>query len=341
MSAWGQRPTLEMVAQHAGVGRGTVSRVINGSDQVSEATREAVRRAVEELGYVPNHAARTLVTRRTDTVALVVSEPEDRVFTEPFFARIVRGVSAELRRRGMQLVLAMAGGFEEHEQMATYLTSQHVDGVMLLSEHRDRTLAERLSEAGVPCVHGGRPLRTERDTPTHYVDIDNVGGSRSATEYLLRSGRQRIATIAGPPDMVAGLERRKGYLEALHASGHPVDENLVVAGDFSHHSGVNAMRELLLHAPDIDAVFAASDLMAIGALRALRDAGRSVPDDIAVVGFDDSPGSEHADPPLTTVHQPAERMGGEMARVLAASITSQGETASVVLDTHLVVRESA
>ncbi|QVQ55155.1 LacI family DNA-binding transcriptional regulator [Spiractinospora alimapuensis] len=330
-----------MVAQHAGVGRGTVSRVINGSDQVSQATREAVRRAIEELGYVPNHAARTLVTRRTDTVALVVSEPEDRVFTEPFFARIVRGASAELRQRGLQLVLAMAGGPEEHEQMATYLTSQHVDGVMLLSEHRDRTLAARLSEAGVPCVHGGRPLGTERDTPTRYVDIDNVGGSRAATEYLLRSGRQRIASIAGPPDMVAGLERREGYRDALRAADRAVDENLIVAGDFSHRSGADAMVDLLRRAPDIDAVFAASDLMAIGALRALRDAGRSVPGDVAVVGFDDSPGSEHADPPLTTVHQPAERMGVEMARVLAASLTNPRENASVVLDTHLVLRDSA
>lgn len=337
----GQRPTLEMVAERAGVGRGTVSRVINGSEQVSPATREAVLQAVEELGYVPNHAARALVTRRTSTVALVVSEPDDRVFAEPFFARIVRGVSATLRQRGLQFLLATAGSEEEHAQMAKYLTSQHVDGVMLISEHQDDTLPARLAAAGVYCVHGGRPLAVEGQ-PVSYVDIDNVGGAAAATEYLLRSGRQRIAAITGPGDMIAGVERRHGYEKALKEAGRPIAEELIVAGDFSFDSGVRAMRELQQVEPEVDAVFAASDLMAVGALRVLRESGLSVPGDVSVIGFDDSPGSEHSDPPLTTVHQPAERMGEEMARVLADGISSgTGDPVSVVLDTHLVIRESA
>lgn len=335
-----QRPTLEMVAQRAGVGRGTVSRVINGSQQVSPATREAVMRAVAELGYVPNHAARTLVTRRTDTVALVVSEPDDRMFAEPFFARIVRGASAALRELGLQLLLATAGEPKEHAQLADYLTSHHVDGVMLLSEHRDDTLPTRLAAAGVHCVHGGRPLNAGEGHLL--VDIDNFGGAREATHYLLQRGRHRVATIAGPGDMTAGVERLRGYTAALAEAGQPVAPDQVVRGDFSYPSGVTATRRLLQSAPDIDAVFAASDLMAMGALQVLRESGRRVPEDVAVVGFDDQPGSELAEPPLTTVFQPAERMGEEMARRLAALIASEEPAPdSVVLQTRLVRRESA
>jgi DNA-binding LacI/PurR family transcriptional regulator len=341
MASGGHRPTLEMVAQAAGVGRGTVSRVINGSDQVSPSTREAVLRAVRELGYVPNHAARTLVTRRTDTVALVVSEPDERVFAEPFFARIVRGASVTLRRRGLQLLLATAGSPEEHAQLADYLTGHHVDGVMLASEHRDDPLPAQLAAAGVRYVHGGRPLSAEGG-PVCFVDIDNVGGGRQATDHLLAQGRRRIATITGPADMVPGVERRQGYEVSLREAGQRLRQELVAEGDFSFASGMDAMARILRVAPDVDAVFAASDLMAMGAMRILRESGRRVPDDVAVVGFDDSPGASHSEPPLTTVHQPAERMGEEMARLLADRIVVEDPgSESVILDTRLVVRESA
>ncbi|MBA0127059.1 LacI family DNA-binding transcriptional regulator [Haloechinothrix sp. YIM 98757] len=341
MNARHQRPTLEQVAERAGVGRGTVSRVINGSQQVSPAARESVLRAVEELGYVPNHAARTLVTRRTDTVALVISEPDERVFAEPFFSRVVRGASATLRQQGLQLLLSTAGSREEHARMAEYLTSHHVDGVMLISEHRDDTLPTQLDAAGVRYVHGGRPLGTG-DEPVSYVDIDNIGGARAATRYLLGAGRRRVATITGPQDMMAGLDRRRGYEDALREAGGAPSPELTVPGDFSYDSGVRAMRQLTDTDPGIDAVFAASDLMALGAMRVLRESGKRVPEDVAVIGYDDSPASEHSEPPLTTVHQPAERMGAEMARVLADGIASGSqEPVSIVLDTHLVVRASA
>jgi DNA-binding LacI/PurR family transcriptional regulator len=325
------------------VGRGTVSRVINGSPQVSPGVRAAVERAIAELGYVPNRAARSLVTRRTDSIALVVSESGDRVFTEPFFAGIVRGVSSALLDTPMQLWLAMAQSGPERARLERHLTSQHVDGVLLLSLHGDDPLPGLIQQRGLPVVFGGRPadMLDAAARPGHFVDVDNVGGARRATEYLITAGRRRVATITGPQDMGAGLARLRGYQAASAAGGRPTNGDLIAYGDFSEWSGEAAMRRLLDLTPDLDAVFAASDLMAFGALRALRGAGRRVPDDVAVVGFDDAPIARQASPPLTTVHQPVEEMGRQMARLLVALIGGNVPESAVVLDTHLVRRESA
>ncbi|MFI6318466.1 LacI family DNA-binding transcriptional regulator [Nonomuraea sp. NPDC050556] len=330
------RPTLEAVAALAGVGRGTVSRVINGSPNVSTKARDAVQQAIAELGYVPNRAARTLVTRRTDTVALVVSESELRVFDEPYFAGTIRGIGSALAETGLQLILAMAQSPEEHERLEHYLTGQHVDGVLMLSLHGADPLPGRLEAMGVPTVLGGRPVGLD---PFSYVDMDNRAGARQAVKYLLGKGRRGIATIAGPQDMGVGVDRLAGYRDALLASGLP---ELVAYGDFSEESGASAMRELLEAHPDLDAVFAASDLMAVGAMRTLRDKGRSIPGDVAVVGFEDSKVALHTNPPLTTVHQPTEAMGRQMAQLLVARINGEElRQPVVILDTYLVPRESA
>ncbi|MDX6743373.1 LacI family DNA-binding transcriptional regulator [Actinocorallia sp. A-T 12471] len=328
-----QRPTLEAVAARAGVGRGTVSRVINGSPKVSPQAREAVRKAIEELGYVPNPAARTLVTRRTDTVALVVSESEERIWGEPFFAGIIRGISAGLAETEFQLLLAMAQSEADHERLTRYLTGQHVDGALLLSLHGDDPLPRHLEEGGLPTVRAGT---TPGETPVAYVDADNRGGARLAVEHLLDRGRSRIVTIAGPQDMGVGVDRLEGYREVLGAPGD------VAFGDFSEESGAAAMRDLLARVPDLDAVYAASDPMAIGAMRELRLAGRSVPGDVAVVGFDDSASARLTVPPLTSVHQPVEEMGRAMAELLVARIQGREiSSPAVILDTYLVVRESS
>ncbi len=332
----GGRPTLEAVAARAGVGRGTVSRVINGSPKVSPEAREAVQQAIAELGYVPNRAARTLVTRRTDTVALFVSESEERVFGEPYFAGIIRGISAGLASTGLQLLLAIAQSADDHERFEHYLTGQHVDGVFLISLHGGDPLPRHLEESGVPTVLGGAPVG---DDPVSCVDADNRGGARNAVEHLIGLGRRRIATITGPQDMRVGVDRLSGYTDALSAAGLG---ELVADGDFSEESGARAMRELLDRDASLDAVFAASDPMAIGAMRVLKEHGRRIPGDVAVVGFDDSPTARHTDPPLTSVHQPLEAMGREMARLLVARIRGEPmERFMVILDTHLVARESS
>ncbi|WCN83046.1 LacI family DNA-binding transcriptional regulator [Micromonospora sp. LH3U1] len=338
------RPTLDAVAARAGVGRGTVSRVVNGSPQVSPEARAAVQQAIAELGYVPNRAARALVTQRTDSVALVVSESGERVFTEPFFASIVRGISSGLLETPMQLWLAMAQSAVERERVEHHLTNQHVDGVLLLSLHDSDPLPTLLEERGLPAVLGGRPARMLQPgaQPAWFVDVDNVGGARQAVEYLARQGRRRIATIAGPQDMGAGLARLTGYTEAVKATGAGVNPDLIAYGDFSESSGVACMRRLLDACPDLDAVFVASDLMAFGALRTLREAGRRVPEDVAVIGFDDATIARQAEPPLTTVFQPVEEMGRQMARLLVARIRGEDLPAPhILLDTQLVHRASA
>lgn len=330
------RPTLEAVAARAGVGRGTVSRVVNGSPKVSPEAREAVQRAIDELGYVPNRAARALVTRRTDTVALFVSESEERVFGEPYFAGIIRGISAGLSDTGLQLLLAIAQSADDHARFERYLTGQHVDGVLMVSLHGDDPLPRHLEQRGVPTVLGGAPVGFD---PVNCVDADNHGGARQAVEHLAGLGRRRIATITGPQDMRVGVDRLGGYREALAAAGLP---ELVATGDFSEESGERGMRELLAREPALDAVFTASDPMAVGAMRVLKEHDRRIPGDVALVGFDDSSYARHTDPPLTSVHQPLEAMGREMARLLVARIRGEAVRDSmVVLDTHLVPRASS
>jgi DNA-binding LacI/PurR family transcriptional regulator len=338
------RPTLDQVAARAGVGRGTVSRVVNGSPQVSATAKAAVELAIDELGYVPNRAARALVTQRTDSVALVVSESEERVFGEPFFAGIIRGINSVLLETPLQLWLAMAQSKEERERVEYHLTPQHVDGVLLLSLHGDDPLPTLLAQRGLPVVVCGQPgghVKIVGDQMS-CVDADNVGGAQAAVAHLLARGARRVAAIAGPQDMGVGVDRLTGFRRAMQVAGLPVDESLVGYGDFSEASGASAMRTLLDRHPDLDAVFAASDLMAAGAMRVLREYGRRVPHDVSVVGFEDSVLAGQTEPALTTVHQPVEAMGREMARLLVAHIRGDEIPAHlVVLDTHLVIRDSA
>ncbi|MEV8504733.1 LacI family DNA-binding transcriptional regulator [Actinoplanes sp. NPDC051475] len=326
------RPTLDQVASLAGVGRGTVSRVVNGSAQVSPQAKAAVETAIAELGYVPNRAARTLVTQRTDSIALVIFESGERFFGEPFFGRIVQAISSGLVERGLQMVLMIAQAPHERQRLEGYLTRQHVDGVLLLSLHGTDTLPAQLEERGVATVRAGRATNPE---PGCYVDADNRGGAREAVAYLRRQGRRRIATITGPLDMAAGIARLDGFRDVV-ASGP------VAQGDFSEESGAAAMAWLLDHHPDIDAVFAASDMMAAGAMRVIRERGLRVPDDVAMIGFDDSVIARHTDPPLTSVHQPIEEMGREMVRLLLAKLDGPDPgDCETVLTTRLVVRRSA
>ncbi|MFN8193202.1 MAG: LacI family DNA-binding transcriptional regulator [Nocardioidaceae bacterium] len=334
----GHQPTLEEVARRAGVGRGTASRVINGSSQVSEKSRAAVLEAVAELGYVPNPAARALVTRRTDTVAVVIAEDEERVFGEPFFAGVIRGISNALADADLQLVLLLAQAGSRRDRLMTFLTPQHVDGVLFLSVHDQDALPEVLRPRGIPFVLGGRAAGAE-EAP--FVDVDNALGARLAVDHLVHRGRRRIATITGPLDLMVGRERLRGYEEGLAAAGLAPEPALVAHGDFSLASGEAAMRTLLVTGPDLDGLFCANDLMAAGALRVLHEAGRRVPSQVAVVGFDDSPQALSTHPPLTSVNQSPERMGGEMVALLLDMLADPGSARSRILPTRLVVRSSS
>ena len=334
-----ERPTLEAVARRAGVSRATVSRVVNGSTTVAVQIRAAVNQAVEELGYVPNQAARSLVTQRTESIALILPETANRVFSDDlFFPAVIRGVSMELEAADKQLVLMMAGSAASHDRVERYAQAGHVDGVMVASMHGADPLPGSLARLGIPVVCSGRPMSpAEFDAP--YVDVDHVGGVGQAMRHLLAKGRCRIATIAGPQDMVAGVDRLTGYRAALAKAG--LSEHMAV-GDFTRESGIRAMKQLLADDPALDAVFVASDMMAHGALQALKDSGRHVPDEVAVIGFDDFEISRYSDPPLTTVRQPIVDMGRTMARLMLGLVDHKLDLPrEVVLATELVVRASA
>ncbi|MER7664093.1 LacI family DNA-binding transcriptional regulator [Streptomyces sp. NPDC096193] len=340
----GSRPTLEAVAARAGVSRATASRVVNGGAGVRRPLVDKVRQAVEELGYVPNHAARTLVTRRNGAVAVIIAEPEFRIFSDPFFEQQVRGISRELTAHDSQLVLLWVEGPGDHDRIARYLGGGHVDGALAFSLHNDDELPSIISRVKVPTVFGGRPgwPGATSGLALPYVDCDNRGGAREAVRHLVSLGREHIAHIAGPRDQTSALDRVDGYRDVLLDA----DPDLVSQGDFTVESGARAMAELLDRRPGLDAVFASNDLMASGALRTLRERGLRVPQDVAVVGFDDMASVvESTDPPLTTVRQDIEGMGRLMVRllmrVLNEGVEHMGAPASVITPTTLVRRASA
>ncbi|MFF7857861.1 substrate-binding domain-containing protein [Streptomyces sp. NPDC007904] len=331
-------PTLEEVATLAGVGRGTVSRVINNAAGVKDSTRRAVQRAIAELGYVPNLAARSLAGRRADAVALVMTEPDWRLFGEPFFSEIVRSVGDALSETKVQLLLTLVRTDAERQRFVEYARGGRVDGIMLMSVHAQDALPDMLADVGLPLVMLGRRSGEESVT---YVDADNAGGARSAVAHLLSGGRRAIATITGPLDMYVAQCRLRGYREALEQAGAEAQPSWTAEGDFTEDSGRRAMAELIERAPEIDAVFAASDTMAAGALNALRAAGRRVPEDVAVIGFDDFPLAQHTDPKLTTVRQPLEEIGRTMVRLLLEELEDSAVAwRHVMLRTELVLRDS-
>ncbi|MFD9814973.1 LacI family DNA-binding transcriptional regulator [Streptomyces sp. NPDC059080] len=338
-----RRPTLEAVAARAGVSRATVSRVVNGGAGVRPAVRERVARAVAELGYIPNSAARSLVTRRTGAVAVVIGEPEERVFSDPFFGRQLRGIGRELAAADTQLLLLLVESRADWPRIGRYLSAGHVDGALLFSLHHDDPLPSVAARAGLPVVYGGRPGWADAadDPGVRYVDTDNRDGARQAVRHLRERGRRAIAVITGPPDQTSAADRLAGYRDALAPGA--ADPRLVADGRFTADGGEAAMARLLDTAPELDAVFVCSDLMASGALRTLRERGRRVPEDVAVVGYDDLEPAAWTDPPLTTVRQDVTEMGRLMARMLLRAVADPGDAGptAVVTPATLVVRASS
>ncbi|UMG91173.1 LacI family DNA-binding transcriptional regulator [Nocardioides sp. TF02-7] len=255
---------------------------------------------MQTLGYTPNPAARSLVTRRTDSVGLVVPEPDERVFTDPFFVHTLRSVNRVLAARDLQLVLLLARPGEEERRMLRYLRRRHIDGAIVVSHHSADRLAEHLASLALPSAFVGRPF-TGADKVA-YVDTDNAAGARLATDRLIARGCQRIGTIAGPVDMAAGIDRLEGWRAAMRAAG--LSDDAVAHGDFTEQGGADAAAELVDLHPGLDGLFVASDLMATGALRALAAAGKQVPADVAVIGYDDLGVAERTTPQLTTIRQP-------------------------------------
>lgn len=331
-----EKLTIRQVAKLAGVSRSSVSRVLNDHPNVSPEMREQVQKVIAETGYQPHPIARSLSSRRSNIIGLVIPLTIPSLFDDPFFPHLIQGVSQGCNAKDYALSLFLFHSREEERKLSRRLSrGELLDGVIVTATRIGAPLIPQLLESQVPLVVQGR----HADPRVNYVDVDNVTGATMAVTHLVRLGYQRIATIAGPPDNSAAQDRKQGYLDALQDRGRPVDDALIVTGDFTQTGGCEAMQQLLPHRPD--AVFVASDIMAHGALRAIHAAGLTVPDDIALVGFDDLPQSALVDPPLTTVRQPIQRLGALAVETLIDILDNGLELPRrLILPTELVIRDS-
>ncbi len=310
------RPTLDQVAAAAGVSRATASRAINGGNKVSPDAQAAVDAAIARLGYIPNRAARSLVTKRADSIGLIIPEPDERVLSDPFFASVIRGLNVALKGTEIQLVLLIAQPGDPASRLARYLNNGHLDGAIVVSHHKGDEYEDVIAGSRIPCVIMGRPFDTARGLT--YIDMQNRAGGQLATEHLIAQGRTNIAHIGGPQDMTAGVDRKKGWRDALKGAG--LVPGPVVTGDFTTVAGYEGMTEILEQDPSIDAVFAGSDLIALGAIQVLRERGLRIPQDIAIVGFDNLGVSATTDPPLTSVTNSVKEMARWAANELLIKV---------------------
>ena len=328
--------TLEDIAQRSGSSRSTVSRVINGDPNVSDATREKIMKVIREVNFQPNLAARGLAVGRVNVVGLVIPMGVSAIFTDPFFPLLIQGVSSGCTARDFSVMLWLAEPDYERRMISKMMYNGLVDGVIVSSMLMDDPIVKALAESDLPFVLIGR--HPTNDTIS-FVDLDNRKSAYNAVLYLLNIGRKRVATISGPKNMIVGQDRLQGYKDALLQEQIPLDERLIVEGDFTEEGGYMAMFSLLAAKPD--AVFVASDRMAMGAMRAIQENGLRIPQDVAVIGFDDVVSGYRWTPTLSTVHQPIQEMGVKAAETIIEIILNPGcGPKKVLLETSLVLRES-
>jgi len=330
------RPTIVDVAKAAGVSRATAARVLAGATNVDPAMAAAVAKEAARLGYETNFAARVLRGGRAGAIGLVIAFNELGSLNGTFFTAVMKGAAKGLSDGEVQPVLLPAD-HEDLDRIPRFLRSGAVDGAIVVLQHEITHLVERLVDAPVPIAWVGRP-RSELSPTSLVIDSDNYGGGRLAARALIEAGRQRIGIITGPLDMEQARERTRGWSDEL--ADHGIAPGPIVHGDFTLDSGTAAMARLLQRAPDLDGVFASSDLMAAGATRVLHAAGRRVAGDVSLVGFDDVLIASTNDPPLTTVRQPLEEMGRAAADNLLAAIRGEAFETEQLLPTTLVRRES-
>lgn len=337
------RPTIDDVAAAAGVSRATVSRALRGGHRVSSRAMTAIQQAVARTGYVVNRNARNLASHRAQSVAFVLCEPPQRLVADPSFNLLLSTCAQELTAHDLILTVAVTTGPDLRSWVRRHLLGGQVDGALVVSAHASNPIADELHGAGVPVVVYGTPFPATDPAPGAddipapvYVAADDRSGATEAVRHLLGRGRRTIATIAGPPETACGLNRLAGWRDAV---GETADDRLIAVGDYTAAGGQAAMAELLHRAPELDAVFVAGELMAAGAIAALSRAGRRVPDDVAVAGFDDSAVAATIWPSLTTVRRPLAEISHRMVE-LVLELIDGGSPRSLTLPTELVIRES-
>ncbi len=331
------RLTLEDIAEKAGVSRSTVSRVINNHPNVSEKVRTRVSDVIKSTGFSPNAAARTLASHRSRMIGLIYPKTVSSVFADPYYPRLTQGIVSACNQNNYTLNLFMAENREEEDNIVSRaLRTGFLDGMLIETGQIEDPIMERLTHSDIPLVIMGRPYYAEEIS---YVDVDNVEAARTAVNHLASHGYDRIGTITGPLDLVVGIDRRNGYLQALEENNIPIDQSLIIPGEFGEEHGYRSMQKMLPANPR--AVFAASDLIAMGAMRAVADAGLRIPEDIAFVGFDDLPQLNNPFLPLTTIRQPIYGMGMKLVDTLLEMI--EGRSNGIqrhIMETKLIVRDS-
>jgi len=330
--------TLEDIARRVGVSRSTVSRVVNNHPNISEDVRTRVLAAIDETGYQPNAAARSLASQRSQTLGLALPQTVSSFFTDPYFPHLLKGISEACNQHDYALTFFLITCKDDEKKIFPKISNKSfLDGVLVQSGHHgDQQIIGHLVDANKPLVVLGRPFRVDN---VSFVNVDNVKGAYTAVSHLIRLGRRRISTITGPLASTVGLDRKEGFLMALGERGFRKNDKLIVEGDFTEQGGYYSMQTLLRENPD--AVFVASDVMAIGAIRAIQESGRRVPEDVAIVGFDDIPLSTITDLELTTIRQPVIETGVRAVEVLIDLIENGTDFPQhIILDTKLVVRSS-
>ena len=328
---------LEDIAKLAGVSRSTVSRVVNASPNVGAATRKRVEKIIQTTGYHPNAAARSLASQRTNMIGLVIPRTTSAFFTDPYFPHLTQGVAFACNNHHMTLSLFLVGNQEDENEITPRLLRWGMlDGILLQSGNSDDMLFRRLISSHVPLLVLGRPFE---EKSVNYIDVDNISAAKNATSHLIRLGYQRIGMITGAIRSTTSIDRQAGFKQAMAEAGKTIDPSLIVEGDFSENSGYVAMKKLLPFRPD--AIFAQSDVMAIGAMRAVQEAGLQIPKDVAFVGFDDLPVASTLPIKLTTVHQPITHFGIKAVDLLIDMIEKGTKPAKrMILDAELIIRDS-
>jgi LacI family transcriptional regulator len=328
---------LEDIAKQAGVSRSTVSRVINNQPNVRDNVRERVLKVIQDTGYHPNAAARTLASQHSWMIGLVLPRSVSSFFADPYFPRLTQGIAQACNQYNYTLALFLVSTKEDEQKIYPRLSRKgYLDGILVQSGQFGDQLIDQLATTGIPLVVVGRPTHMQQ---VNYIDVDNVQAAYGAITHLVSNGRCKIGMISGPADSPVSVDRKAGYLQAMKEHGLAIEDTLIAEGDFTEVSGHAAMERLLRQKPD--AVFAASDIMAIGAMRAIRETGLRVPEDVAVVGFDDLPIAVLPEPQLTTVHQPVYQFGYKAVEFLIDLIENGVfPPRCVMMDTELIIRDS-
>ncbi len=329
--------TLEDIAKKSGVSRSTVSRVINNHPNVSKKVREYVKEVIRQTGYQPHPAARALVSNRTWTCGLILPRTINSFFTDPYYPCLIQGVAQACSKQNYTFSLFLMGDKDDEDRIFSRVSRRgFMDGILFQSDQRGDTLIDKLADSGIPLVILGRPFQGKKIS---YVDIDNIESVEMAIKYLLGAGHKRIGAITGPQNTTVGIDRKIGYKQALLKNNIPIDDTLIVEGTFTEDSGYMGMKKLLPAKPD--AVFAASDQMALGAMRAIYEVGLDIPKDISIIGYDDFPLVSPARPSLTTLRQPISKFGLEALNMLIDLVENGlNPSRQVILKSELIIRDS-